>query len=116
MKVSTFLFTSLLILTFCSERINDHYSGIVLDELGRPLEGVLVREDYFSEGYTENRCITDSNGYFKFNRTGLPEVILSKDGYLNDTINLIWHQHGETTEYSEIVKKDSSILVLRSKI
>ena len=113
MKNATILLTFSLLFSSCSKRINDYYSGIVIDELNRPLNGVFIREDYY--GTAGSKSFTDKNGFFKFKRTGLPEIILSKNEYLNDTLEMIWHQHGETTEYSPIIRKDSTKLVLKSK-
>ena len=107
------LISILFAILSCSEKVNDYYSGVIVDELGRPIPEVLVREDY--SGNTENKCITDKNGYFKFNRSGLPEIILSKNEYLNDTLPMVWHQHGETTEFSSFITHDSTEYVLKGK-
>ena len=107
------LISILFAILSCSDKVKDYYSGVIVDELGRPIPEVLVREDY--SGNTENKYNTDKNGYFKFNRSGLPDIILSKNEYLNDTLPMVWHQHGETTEYSSFITHDSSKYVLKAK-
>ncbi len=113
MKQPIFLLLILVLFYSCGIKFNDYYSGIVVDEFGKPLDSVLVKEDLVEE--FSIKTVTDSNGFFKMNRTKdvLANIILSKKGYVSDTIRMVWHQHGETTEFSSIITKDSSQLVLR---
>ena len=96
--------------------MNDYYSGIILDELGRPVKSVLVKED-IAEKYSI-KSLTDKNGFFKMNRTEgiFANLIISKKGYISDTIRMVWHQHGETTEFSPVIKRDSSQIILRGGV
>ncbi|WP_156907012.1 carboxypeptidase-like regulatory domain-containing protein [Epilithonimonas caeni] len=105
-----------IFLTFflaCSEKINDYYSGIVVDELGRPVQNVLIREDYV--GNNKNKTLTDKNGFFKFQRSGLPELVISKEGFINDTLRLVGSHAGEKLFYSPLITKDSTIVLLKGK-
>lgn len=115
--IATFLLLGIfLVYNSCGENLNNYYSGIIVDELGRPVQSVLVKED-IAEKYS-NKTLTDSNGFFKMNRTKgiFADLLLSKKGYLSDTVPVVWHQHGETTEFSSIIKKDSSQIVIRGEI
>ncbi len=100
--------------TACSEKINDYYSGIVVDELGRPVKNALVREDYF--GNNGNKTLTDKNGFFKFQRSGLPDIVISKNGFVNDTIGLVGSHAGEKLFYSPLITKDSTTVLFKGKI
>lgn len=104
----------LFLLSSCSGT-HDYYSGTVLDELGRPVENVLVKEN-LAEKYAL-RKLTDKKGYFKFKRSKgvLPQVLFSKEGFLTDTIELIWTHAGESYEYANIIKEDSAKFILRGK-
>jgi len=57
--------------------------------------------------------------FFKMNRSKValskPKIIISKVGFISDTIPIIWHQHGETTEHSALIRTDSTKLVLKRK-
>ena len=102
--------------TSCSIHINDYYSGIVVDEFGLPIEGVSVTVIENLDEYSQ-KSITDENGFFKMNRSevGLPKIIISRVGFISDTIPIMWSQHGEIMEYSTLIKTDSTKLVLRRK-
>jgi len=99
----------------CSIHFNDYYSGIIIDEFGLPIEGVSIKEN--SIDVDLKRSITDKNGFFKMNRSevGLPKIIISRVGFISDTIPIMWSQHGEIMEYSTLIKTDSTKLVLRRK-
>ncbi len=102
-------FICVLLLMFfsaCSEKINDYYSGIVIDELGRPVEGALVEIDN-----QDLRTITDKNGFFKIKRTQLFDLTISKEGYISDTIFVADFDYG-SYYYSPLITEDSSIVVL----
>ena len=105
-----------LICNSCRLPLNSYYSGIILDELERPVKSVLVKEDIV-EKYSI-KTLTDKNGFFKMNRTEglLANLILSKKGYISDTLRMVWHQHGETTEFSSVIKRDSSQIILRGEV
>ena len=109
-------FVGSIFLTFflaCSEKVNDYYSGIVIDELGRPVKDVLVREDYL--GNNGNKTLTDKNGFFKFQRSGLPELVIFKNGFISDTLGLVGSHAGEQLFYSPLITKDSTIVLLKGK-
>jgi hypothetical protein len=92
---------------------NDYYSGVVVDESGRPVENALVREFIADSSYA--RQVTDNNGYFEFKRSEsiLPDMIISKNGFITDTIPLVYSVHGEYLEYSSMILKDSSKFTLQ---
>ena len=110
-----FLFLLPLLLSSCFETTNDYYSGIIVDELDRPVANVLVKEDLV-DAYAFKK-LTDNNGYFKFKRNEgvLPDIILSKEGFETDTISMVWTHAGESIEYSDLIKKDSSRFILKSR-
>lgn len=97
----------------CSQKANVYYSGVVVDDSGTPIEHALVRE--FIADSSSTRQFTDSNGYFEFKRSEslLPDMIISKDGFISDTIRLVYSIHGEYVEYSPMITKDSSIFILQ---
>jgi len=109
-------FGILLIFTSCGVHLNDYYSGIVLDELERPIQSVLIKED-IAEEYSI-KTLTDKHGFFKMNRSEgtLANLIVSKKGYVSDTIRMFWHQYGETTEFSSVIKSDSTQIILRGEV
>lgn len=110
-----FLFLLPLLLSSCFETTNDYYSGIIVDELDRPVANVLVKEDLV-DAYAFKK-LTDNNGYFKFKRNEgvLPDIILSKEGFETDTIPMVWTHAGESIEYSDLIKKDSSRFILKGR-
>ncbi|MBK7882814.1 MAG: hypothetical protein IPJ81_02485 [Chitinophagaceae bacterium] len=99
----------------CNEKLTGYYSGIIIDELGRPVTNVLVKENVV-EKYA-NKALTDNNGYFKFKKTEgiLPDLILLKEGYINDTIQIVGTHAGESIAYSPIITEDSTKITLRGK-
>lgn len=105
---------ALLILSCKGSQLRDHYSGIVVDETGEPISGVLVREDLL----TGCNDTTNSAGYFKIKRTGnsLPDLIFSKKGYQTDTVETVWLMHGEKEMYSDLLTTDSSKWMMRQII
>lgn len=96
----------------CSERIHDYHAGFVVDEQGKPIDSALIYED-LANNY-RIKTYTDSNGYFRQKRQSLMDLIVAKDGYITDTIKMVSHQAGETTEYSPLVKNDSAKIVLKA--
>lgn len=110
-------FALLLLLVYFSScnSLKDYYSGIVADELDRPVAGVLVKENLVAE-YAFSKT-TDANGYFKFKRNEgvLPELILSKEGFITDTIYLVFSHAGESLDYSPVIKADSTKLILKGR-
>lgn len=113
-KILLPLFAILACIVSCDEHLNDYYAGIVVDELGRPIPDAILKEDFYGEIDSIHK--TDNNGYFKFNMSERPleNFIVMKEGYISDTIRMVWHQHGETTEFSPIIISDSSKIVLES--
>jgi len=97
---------SVLLLSACSERIHDYYAGIIIDEFGKPIENVSVKEDLVDK--YAGKTTTDKNGFFKLKAWTLQGLILKKDGYITDTVAMVWHQAGETTKYSPLITQDSS--------
>ncbi|WP_165872193.1 hypothetical protein [Tenacibaculum sp. M341] len=45
MKQPIFLLLILVLFYSCGIKFNDYYSGIVVDEFGKPIDSVLVKED-----------------------------------------------------------------------
>ncbi|RYX99624.1 hypothetical protein EON78_03315, partial [bacterium] len=90
----------------CSEKIHDYYAGIIIDEFGKPIENVSVKEDLVDK--YAGKTTTDKNGFFKLKASTLQGLILKKDGYITDTVPMVWHQAGETTVYSPLRTADSS--------
>lgn len=111
-KLITSVATLTLLFFSCSERIHDYHSGFVVDEQGKPIDSALVYEDLNPDYII--KTYTDSTGYFKQKRQQLMDLIVFKEGYLRDTIKMVSHQAGETTEYSTVVKTDSSKIVLKA--
>lgn len=99
-----------LLLFSCKAPVNNFYQGKVLDENGKPIEGVTVLEEHKNEKQTT----TDLNGYFKLDKSPdwLGHLIFIKEGYETDTIPSVWHQAGETTEYN-FIEKDTTIVRLK---
>lgn len=97
----------------CRIHINDYYSGIVIDELGEPIEEVIIKEAII--GKNAKKVITDKNGFFKMNPSVhvLTSLIVAKEGFISDTIPMFWHQGGETTDYSKIITKDSTKIIIK---
>lgn len=111
MKKALLIILSYLMFTSCSVSVRDYYTGFIIDELDRPVSNVSIKEDY--HGNVGNESISDQNGYFNFKRTGLPEIVLSKTNYLNDTLRLVGSHAGEQLYYSTLITKDSTIIVLK---
>lgn len=105
------LLSTLYIVSCGSLKLPDHYSGFVIDEAGKPISGVLVREDL----PIGNNDTTDSAGYFKIKRAGsLCDLIFSKKGYRTDTVEMAWPVvRGEKEMYSDLITKDTSKWVMR---
>ena len=60
-------------------------AGVVVDEQGKPLQGVLINEGYAHQGH---ETTTDAKGQFRlkgFERDEKVEVIISKPGYSPET-------------------------------
>ena len=104
--ILTIFYFSVLLLSACSEKLHDYYAGIIVDEFGKPIENVSVKEDLV-EAYA-GKTTTDKNGFFKLKASTLQGLILKKDGYITDTVAMIWHPGGEATEYSPLITQDSS--------
>jgi len=113
-KTPLLLLTIMACILSCGTHTNDYYAGIVVDELGRPIPDAILKEDFYGEIDSIHK--TDNNGYFKFNMSegALENFIVMKEGYISDTIRMVWHQYGETTEFSSIITSDSSKIELRS--
>lgn len=95
-----------VLLCACKQKTHDYYAGIIIDEFGKPIEGVFVKED-LADKYA-GTTTTDKNGFFKLKASTLEGVILKKEGYITDTVPMVWHHAGETTEYSRLITEDSS--------
>ncbi|MDR1761044.1 MAG: carboxypeptidase-like regulatory domain-containing protein [Bacteroidales bacterium] len=109
-----------ILLTACSVRINNYYSGFVVDEIGNPISEVLVCKCFIIDNciQNENYCdTTDERGYFYINREKdlLHKLIFFKDGYVSDTIPIVWTQSGETITYSRLVTSDSSGIIMQTQ-
>lgn len=99
----------ILLTSFSCKSINNYYQGRVIDENNKPLVNVTVMELHNDEKRTQ----TDKNGYFTLNRDSedWSGLIFSKDGYITDTIPIVWHQAGETTRY-HFIQNDITIVKL----
>jgi hypothetical protein len=104
-----------LLIASCNN-VREYYSGIVVDEKDNPLANVLVEEMLVKEYALKDT--TDDNGHFRFKRSKniIVDLMFSKDGYKSDTIPMMWHPGGETTEYSKLLKTDTSKVVLRKLV
>lgn len=112
-KNKVIIILGIALLSFsCSERIHDYHAGFVVDEQGNPIDSALVYEDLNPDYII--KTYTDSTGYFKQKRQSLMDLIIVKAGYLRDTVKMVSHQAGETTDYSPVVKTDSSKIVLKA--
>lgn len=111
MKIIPSVYLLLFVLLACEQKTNDFYQGLVLDESGRPIENVMVFEEYGKE----NRTKTDNKGYFKFNRTPdwLLRLVFVKEGYKTDTIPTVW-AHGEQLHY-QFVTNDTTLVRLKKE-
>lgn len=85
-----------------------YYHGRVLDIHLMPVKDVSV-----SEQGTTNQTLTDTNGYFKMPREKkvYNSLHFFKKFYHPQTYPVIWHQHGETTEWN-FVKRDTTVVIL----
>ncbi len=96
-----------------SIHIHDYYAGFVVDQLGNPVDSVMVKEDW---GERSNITYSDKKGYFRMNRLEncLPDLIFSKEGYQSDTVRMAWIQHGEVAMYSPLPTSASSIVTIKT--
>lgn len=109
----------LSLLTFalqsCKEQPSDYYAGFVVDETGKPIENVLVKE---TSGSLETK--TGKNGFFKLlkDKSITCHLKLEKEGYKSDTIStfdvITNPNNWEDAEivYSSILKSDTTKIVL----
>jgi len=69
-------------LNSCKVHLNDYYSGIVVDELGYPIDSVSIKE-YISDKSSIKilDTLTDSKGFFKMNRSkvgiSIPKIVIN---------------------------------------
>lgn len=103
-----YLFIFLFIFLNCNSE-NDYYFGRVLDENNNPIKNAIVTVDIFEE-----KTKTNNKGYFKLKRNSgwLGNLIFQKEGYLTDTIPIVWSQHGETLNYN-FIENDTTIVKLQ---
>jgi len=108
------LLLALIIVSCKGSKLRSHYSGFVVDEVGVPILGVLVREDLLAG----NSDTTDSVGYFNIERTNnsLCNLIFSKKAYQTDTVEMVWMMHGEKEVYSDLITQKSSKWVMRDVV
>ena len=93
------LFILIVALTSCKSS-NDFYHGVVTDENKKPIQGVTVCAMNSIDKY---QTLTNEKGYFKLQQVESGHnLIFSKESYKTDTIPTVWHQSGETTQYSFI--------------
>ena len=100
-----------LMIVSCGDKLQDHYSGFVINEAGEPISGVSIREDLPAG----NNDTTDYAGYFKIRRNDnvLCNLIFSKKGYRTDTVKMVWLMHGEKEMHSDLITKDSAKWAMR---
>ena len=106
------IYTLLLFLLFsCKTSVNNFYHGIVLDEYGKPLEGVTIFEDDRKNGKVTR---TDSTGYFKLFRSPdwLGTLIFIKEGYRTDSSSSVNRQAGEKIRYN-FIENDTTLVKLK---
>jgi len=94
----------------CRTSVNNFYQGKVLDEHGKPLEGVTIFEEERKNGGVIR---TDSTGYFRLDRSPdwLGTLIFIKEGYRTDSIPSIRRQAGEQIKYN-FIENDTTIVKL----
>lgn len=80
------LFGCFLLLLACESKTKDYYHGVALDEIGNPIEGVIISEVPITK-YPQS-TITFKDGSFKlYNSPSFStNLIFSKKGYVTDTI------------------------------
>ena len=116
----TLIILSTILLTACSVRLNNYYSGFVVDEMGNIVSGVLVSKRFYLDiDYDINKAcydttVTDEKGYFYINREKelLHYLIFSKDDYVTDTVRMVWLMCGEKEMYSPFITSDSAKVTL----
>lgn len=103
------LYTLFFILLSC-KKANNFYQGRVLDENGKPLNGVTVMD----ESSDDNQTKTDRTGYFKLKKSPdwLGTLVFRKYGYETDTIPSVWRQAGEKVRYY-FIEKDTTVVRLK---
>ena len=109
----TVIILSVILLTACSVKINNYYSGFAVDEMDKPISGVLVCKCFGLINYEINKEVcdtTDERGHFFINREKelLHYLTFTKEGYITDTIPMVWLMHGEKEMYSPFVTSDST--------
>ena len=111
MKKIVIILLTLITVSCKYSKLQNHYSGFVVDETGKPISGVLVCENLL----TGNSDTTNNAGYFKIKRTdnSLCDLIFAKKGYRTDAVAMVWLMHGEKSMYSDFITKNSSKWVMR---
>lgn len=81
--IKLFLILPLLFLS-CKSTEKNFYHGVVIDEEGKPIENVVVKEDF---KYPQS-TVTEDNGFFQLFKSPFVggKVIFLKKGFINDTI------------------------------
>ncbi|WP_162903118.1 carboxypeptidase-like regulatory domain-containing protein [Taibaiella koreensis] len=109
--LSVALLAALLLPVACKS-ISRFSQGRVIDEEGRPLTGVRVKEMHGMPSAT-----TDRNGYFRLDKAPdrIDDLVFEKEGYRNDTIPSVFTHSGESIDYN-FQGKDTTVVILRKSI
>lgn len=108
-----FGFPLLLLMLINCKNYTKNYHGYVYNTDKLPVNGVIVKENNTSLITTT----TDKNGYFVLSKSSnsIKDLIFSKVGYENDTVQTVWSQHGEKLEYVFVTSKSDTIFLKRIK-
>lgn len=106
-----YMFYTLLLTLLSCKTANNFYQGKVMDENGKPIEGVNVME----ENGNERQTSTDQTGYFKLDRSPdwLGTLVFRKKGYETDTIPSVRRQAGEKVRYN-FIENETTVVILKA--
>ncbi|WP_289661938.1 carboxypeptidase-like regulatory domain-containing protein [Flavobacterium panacagri] len=121
MRKRTFISIIIISVLFlsCSQKVNDYYSGFVVDEFGKPIADVLIEENTESNPLKTH---TNKSGFFKLNRIEgiICNLRLMKNGYKSDTISTFKIRYESTgtdgdTEYLSLLTSDTTKIILQKQ-
>lgn len=103
----------------CSPKVNDYYSGFVIDEFGKPIADVLIEENTESNPLKTH---TNKSGFFKLNRIEgiICNLRIIKNGYKSDTISTYKIRYQSTgtdgdIEYLSLLTSDTTKIKLQKQ-
>ena len=122
-KMRKRIFVSIIIINAlflsCSPKVNEYYSGFVVDEFGKQIPDVLIEEN---TGPNPLKTHTNKSGFFKLNRIEgiICNLRLIKNGYKSDTIStyeIRYHSTGTDgdTEYLSLLTSDTTKIILQKQ-